>query len=265
MPTFISIQEQKCTNRRYFEKLSEETQLEMVLVNGGSFLMGSPKKEKERTSAEGPQHQVTVPTFFMGRYPVTQAQWRIVAGWEKGLETDPSRFKGDNRPVEQVSWHDAKEFCQRLSKITKRHYRLPTEAEWEYACRAGTKTPFACGETISTELANYNGKYTYKRGKTGEYREETTPVDHFGWTNAWGLSDMHGNVYEWCEDHWHKNYENASINGSTWMNDDNSQLRVRRGGSWDDDPGDCRSAFRGYDFPGFRGSSIGFRLICVPR
>ena len=265
MPVVISTEERTCTNQRYFQKLSEETQLEMVLVNGGSFLMGSPEEEKKRTSAEGPQHQVTVPTFFMGRYPVTQAQWRIVAGWEKGLETDPSRFKGDNRPVEQVSWHDAKEFCQRLSKRTKRHYRLPTEAEWEYACRAGTTTPFACGETISTELANYNGKYTYTRGKTGEYREGTTAVDHFGWTNAWGLSDMHGNVYEWCEDDWHDSYEKAPIDGSAWITDDNSGFRVLCGGSWNDGPRICRSAYRFLYDPVFRINAIGFRLICVPR
>ena len=265
MPVVISTEERTCTNRRYFEKLSEETQLEMVLVNGGSFLMGSPEQEKKRTSAEGPQHQVTVPTFFMGRYPVTQAQWRIVAGWEKGLETDPSRFKGDNRPVEQVSWHDAKKFCQRLSKKTKRHYRLPTEAEWEYACRAGTTTPFACGETISTELANYDGRYIYERGKTGEYRKETTPVGQFGWTNPWGLSDMHGNVYEWCEDYWHENYENAPNDGSAWLTDSEDKYRVCRGGSWSFNPLCCRSAYRFGNGPDYRNIDIGFRLICVPR
>jgi formylglycine-generating enzyme required for sulfatase activity len=155
----------------------------MVLIPGGSFLMGSPEAEPDRSDNEGPQHKVTVPPFFMGRYPITQAQWRAVAALpqiKREPRPDPSRFKGDNRPVEQVNWYDAVEFCARLSAHTGRAYRLPTEAEWEYACRAGTTTPFAVGETITTEVANYDGNYTYNNGPKGEDRRETTNPNVMG-------------------------------------------------------------------------------------
>ena len=138
--------------------------LEMVAIPGGTFIIGSPENEEGYHSSESPQHEVTVPPFFMGKYPVTQQQWRVVAALEKvniDLKSDPSRFKGDNLPVERVSWNDAQEFCARLSRMANKTYRLPTEAEWEYACRGGTTTPFYCGETISTDLANYNGNYIY--------------------------------------------------------------------------------------------------------
>ncbi|MFZ4555593.1 MAG: formylglycine-generating enzyme family protein [Pseudanabaena sp.] len=147
------------------------------------------------------------------------------------LKPNPSKFKGDTRPVEQVSWHDVIEFCERLTKHTKRQYRLPTEAEWEYACRAGTTTLFHFGETISPELANYNSKETYGDGVTGEYRKETTPVDHFKIANVWGLCDMHGNVLEWCQDHWHS-YYGAFADGSAWITDNSDAIRVIRSGSW---------------------------------
>ena len=181
--------------------------------------MGSPEDEKGRDEDESPQHRVTVSTFFISRYPVTQAQWQAIASLDKvdiDLKADPSRFKGDNRPVEQVNWYDAVEFCARLSRETGREYILPSEAEWEYACRAGTTTPFHFGETITTDLANYNGNYTYGSGPKGVYREETTPVGSFS-PNAFGLSDMHGNVWEWCEDNWHNNYEGAPTDGSAWL------------------------------------------------
>jgi formylglycine-generating enzyme required for sulfatase activity len=243
--------------------------LHMVLIPAGTFLMGSPEDELERLDSEGPQHEVTVPTFLMGRYPVTQAQWRAVAALpqvNRELKPDPSNFKGDNRPLEQVSWYDAAEFCDRLTHHTQRPYRLPSEAEWEYACRAGTKTPFYFGKTLTTEVANYDGNYTYADGPEGEYREETTPVDHFGIANAFGLSDMHGNVWEWCEDHWHDNYKGAPTDGSAWLTDNNEARRINRGGSWLDFPRTCRSACRCNVEPDSVFSSLGFRVVCsAPR
>ncbi|MEM9091203.1 MAG: formylglycine-generating enzyme family protein, partial [Cyanobacteria bacterium P01_F01_bin.53] len=174
------------TARYYTEpldNLGEAIPLQMLLMPEGSFLMGSPKDERERQDREGPQHTVIVPPFFMGRYPITQTQWRVVATTmpqvKRELKPAPSSFKGDNRPVESVSWYDAVEFCERLAQKTGRPYRLPSEAEWEYACRAGTTTPFHFGKTITTDVANYYGEATYANGPGGEYRKETTPVDAF--------------------------------------------------------------------------------------
>ncbi|MFM6472590.1 MAG: formylglycine-generating enzyme family protein, partial [Dolichospermum sp.] len=189
---------------------------------------------------ERPQHQVTIKPFCFGKYPITQAQWQAVAALpqvNQELKPNPSRFKGDGStsltnhcPVERVSWHDAVEFCARLSNYTKRPYRLPSEAECEYACRAGTITPFHFGETITTELANYNGNNTYGDGPKGVYRKETTEVGSFKIANEFGLYDMHGNVWEWCQDDWHNNYEGAPVDGSAWIN--LSNRKVLRGGSW---------------------------------
>jgi formylglycine-generating enzyme required for sulfatase activity len=237
--------------------------LEMVHIPGGTFLMGSPESDESPISSESPQHQVTVPSFFMGKYPVTQKQWRLVAALPKvkiDLESDPSRFKGDNLPVERVSWNHTQEFCARLSLKTNQTYRLPSEAEWEYACRGGTTTPFYFGEIISTELANYDGNYTYGGGAKGEYRGKTTEVGKFP-ANPCGLYDMCGNVWEWCEDEWHKNYINAPADGSAWL-DKNSESRLLRGGSWFNYPEYCRSAFRStYDLDD-NSNNIGFRVVC---
>ncbi len=208
----------------------------------------------------------------MGKYPITQAQWRFVASLpqiNRELKLDPSYFKLDlsyfksgKRPVETVSWYDAVEFCKRLSQHTHRTYRLPTEAEWEYACRAGTTTPFYFGKTITAELANYRATETDGDGSKGEYRRETTPVDHFGIANAFGLCDMHGNVWECCLDHWHDNYEGAPNDGSAWLTDDESARRVLRGGSWYDSPSNCRSASRHFNNPGDSYNLVGFRVVC---
>ena len=201
------------------EWLNEQINIEMMQIPAGEFEMGSPPEELERNEREGPVHSVKVGRFFMGKYPITQAQWRIVASFPKinlELNPDPANFKGDDRPVEQISWYEAVEFCQRLSQETGRDYRLPSEAEWEYACRAGTKTPFHFGETITTELANYNGNYLYGKGSKGEYRNETTLVGQFGVANNFGLCDLHGNVWEWCADPWHDNYKDAPTDGSVW-------------------------------------------------
>ncbi|MBW4693492.1 MAG: formylglycine-generating enzyme family protein [Lyngbya sp. HA4199-MV5] len=252
---------------QYFvEDLGNGVDLEMVLIPGGSFLMGSPEDELGRSDTEGPPHTVTVSTFCFGKYPVTQAQWKAVAALpqvNQALEADPSDFKGENRPVENVSWYEAMEFCDRLSHHTGRTYRLPSEAEWEYACRAGTTTPFHFGETITSDLANYYGENTYGAEPKGTSRGETTPVGNFGVANAFGLYDMHGNVWEWCANHWHGNYDGAPTDGSVWLSDDQEAGRLLRGGSWRSYPAYCRSAYRFYDHPGARNYSIGFRVVCA--
>jgi formylglycine-generating enzyme required for sulfatase activity len=267
----LTIQREKRKAQYFPEDLGNGVTLEMVLIPGGKFLMGSPEDEPERSDSESPQHEVTVPPFFMGKYPVTQAQWQAVAALPKvsrNLEPNPSRFKGANRPVERVSWHDATEFCHRLAQKTGRPYRLPSEAEWEYACRAGTTTPFYFGETITTDLANYRGtddEYgSYGRGPKGIYRQETTPVGSFP-ANAFGLYDMHGLVWEWCEDYWHDSYKGAPKDGSAWIDKEDAP-RVRRGGSWDVNPRNCRSATRDDYDAEFRDDCYGFRVVCgAPR
>jgi formylglycine-generating enzyme required for sulfatase activity len=252
-------------NAEYFtQDLGNGVFLEMVHIPGGTFLMGSPESDESPISSESPQHQVTVPSFFMGKYPVTQKQWRLVAALPKvkiDLESDPSRFKGDNLPVERVLWNHTQEFCARLSLKTNKTYRLPSEAEWEYACRGGTTTPFYFGETISTELANYHGNYTYGGGAKGEYRGKTTEVGKFPATPC-GLYDMCGNVWEWCEDEWHENYINAPTDGSAWSDGSNSYATLR-GGSWFNYPQDCRSASRGHYFRDNHSNPFGFRVVCV--
>ena len=256
------------TGKGYIEPrlaVADALSLHMVLIPEGSFVMGSADDELERDDDEGPQHEVTVPSFFMGRYSITQAQWRAVAALppeNTKLDADPSNFKGDNHPVEQVSWDDAIEFCARLAKLTGLPYRLPTEAECEYACRAGTTTPFYFGNTLTDELANYNALKTYANGPAGEYRAATTPVDHFGLANAFGLSDMHGNVCEWCQDHWHSDYEGAPTDGTAWTEGEDDNGRVIRGGAWYGDPRHCRSAIRSYNTRAFRSVIIGFRVSC---
>lgn len=255
----------------YSEDLGNDVQLEMVAIPEGSFMMGSPEDESERSKDESPQHQITVKSFFMGKYLITQAQWKAVATWpqiNRELHPDPSKFKGANRPVETVSWLDAVEFCHRLSKHTGKSYRLPSEAEWEYTCRAGTTTPFHFGETITTNLANYNGNFTYGAVLKGINREETTPVGSFGVTNNFGLYDMHGNVWEWCADTWHFNYKGAPNDGSAWLDEEekenynHSYRRVLRGGSWFFDPVSCRSAYRRSALESIGNVNYGFRVVC---
>jgi formylglycine-generating enzyme required for sulfatase activity/uncharacterized caspase-like protein len=247
---------------KYFvEDLGNGVTLEMVQIPEGSFLMGSPENEKRRNESESPQHRVTVPSFFLGKYVVTQAQYQAIMG------DNPSSFttNGANRPVEKVSWLDAVEFCKRLSQKTGRTYRLPSEAEWEYACRAGTTTPFHFGETITTDLANFIGIYTYTAAPKGKFIQETTLVGSFP-PNAFGLYDMHGNVWEWCQDSWHGNYQNAPTVGSAWLNisENDNQIRlVLRGGSWKDFPDNCRSACRGNGNLGSSNDAVGFRVACA--
>jgi len=272
----IVINRTQKTAQYYVEELGNRITLEMVVIPGGSFMMGSPEDELERRNRENPQHLVNIQQFFMGKYPVTQEQWRAVAALpqvNRELEPDPSHFKGDKRPVEQVSWYDAVEFCDRLTQHTGRPYSLPSEAEWEYACRAGTTTQFHFGETITSELANYDAARAYGAGVQGIYiyRVETTEVGSFGVANAFGLYDMHGNVWQWCLDDWHSNYNGAPTDGSAWL-DDNDNLSqkqgraVLRGGSWINVPGYCRSASRFNPYTrDLRFNFIGFRVVCAGR
>ena len=275
--------DEQAENYGYKEQLQQDSEvcLEMLHIPAGRFTMGSPSDEPERHKDEGPQHEVELRDFFLSRTPISQAQWLVVAGWQPlpGEETwlrelhpdpvsklnDAERFLGHQRPVVNVSWKEAMEFCRRLSLRTGKHYTLPSEAQWEYACRAKTITPFHFGETISPELANYNGNYTYGDGQKGGYREQTTDADSFP-ANAWGLHDMHGNVWEWCADHWHSNYNKAPADGSPWINDkSNDSGRLLRGGSWYGLPGGCRSACRGDRHPVNRRNDVGFRVCCLPQ
>jgi eukaryotic-like serine/threonine-protein kinase len=264
---------QTLSSKRFIQKIDGNIQLEMVRIPTGKFLMGSPESEKDRNNDEGPQHEVSVAGFFMAQTPVTQAHWRSVAKLPKvkiDLNAEPSNFKGDNRPVEKVSWWEAVEFCDRLSKYASLEFRLPSEAEWEYACRSNTKTPFYFGETITTDVANYCGtdlgpgkNYlgNYGNGPKGKYIKQTTDVMSYP-ANGWGLYDMHGNVREWCGDHWRGNYQGAPIDGSAWLTDKKDAIRSLRGGSWGSVPRYCRSANRVYFGPADRDYILGFRVVC---
>jgi formylglycine-generating enzyme required for sulfatase activity len=236
----------------FAEILGDRTSLEMVKIPGGKFQMGSlPGQGNDR---ERPRHEVQVPEFWMGKYPVTQAQWRYVAALppeKMELEANPLDFEGDNRPVENVSWNQSIEFCQRLSRKTGKKYRLASEAEWEYACRAKTLTNFYFGDALTPKLANY-----------GWNMNSTTDVGIY-LPNAFGLYDMHGNVREWCADGWHNSYENAPIDGSTWIGLDNS-VHVLRSGSCLDDPYLCCSAYRDRNYSDNYFNLIGFRVVYAP-
>ena len=224
-----------------------------VYIAPGSFMMGSPETEEARELDES-LHPMTVDRpFMMAITTVTQKQWKGV------MRTDPSAHKGDELPVENVSWNDAVEFCRRLSEREGERYRLPTEAEWEYACRAGSSTPFHFGETLCADEANYNSTFTYGHGHKGEYRQATIAAAGLE-PNAWGLHQMHGNVWEWCQDA----YGEYDVDGvvSAGGEADANTPRVLRGGSWSDLPRDCRSAFRFRASAEDRGDNIGLR-ICI--
>jgi formylglycine-generating enzyme required for sulfatase activity len=228
---------------RFFFQELDTIALEMVYIPEGSFLMGSTEGDND----EKPQHLVSVKSFFIGKYPITQSQWKKVASLPKiNLDLDPeiAFFSGDDLPIEQVSWLDAVEFCKRLSAKTGYNYRLPTEAEWEYAARAGSTTAFAYGDTVTSRLVNYDGSSPYGLAKKTIYRHSTTKVGSLANPNSFGLYDMHGNVWEWCQDVWHDNYVGAPTDGSAWEIGEKPKLRVLRGGSWDYVAYGCRSAFR---------------------
>lgn len=228
---------------------------EFVEIPKGSFMMGAPDTEKKSDHDEKPLHKVNLNGFYMCKYEITQSQWKAVMG----ANNNPSHFKGDSLPVEKVSWEDVQEFIKKLNQLTGKQYRLPTEAEWEYACRAGTTAPFFTGENITTDQANYNGNYPYNGNPKGEYRQKTVKVDTFA-PNAWGLYNMCGNVSEWCndlyEEYYYKNSPEDNPSGPK-ENDDN--YRVCRGGAWNLFGKDCRSANRAKAKGDFH--FIGFRLV----
>jgi formylglycine-generating enzyme required for sulfatase activity len=244
-------------NKPYLFDLGGGIRLEMIYIPPGKFAMGAPTNEEGSSAAEKPQHIVTVTSFYLSKYLVTQEQYLAIMG------KNPAYRPGAKLPVEQVSWHDAQEFCRRLSLKAGKTYRLPSEAEWEYACRAGTTTAFYFGNTIETHLANYRSRGSkidqpvdhakqqkaqqkahqkaHQKALSETLIEKTSPVGKFP-ANRFGLHDMHGNVWEWCADTWHENYQGAPIDGSAWIGE--SDKRILRGGSWDNYARSCRSALR---------------------
>lgn len=250
-------------NQVFVEELDDELVVEMMLIPSGIFLMGASESEEARNEDELPRRYVNINSFLIGKFPVTQSQWEFVSRLpriERELEHNPSHFKEAKRPVETVSWKDAMEFCARLTAVTGNIYRLPSEAEWEYACRALTETPFHFGETITSELANFNGGKIYAYEGEGTFRQQTTPIDYFKFPNSFGLYDMHGNVWEWCADPWHNNYAKAPIDGTVWTTNGERNFRVMRGGSWNSSPNFCRSGYRMRGGLEQRGDGIGFRV-----
>ena len=238
------------------EKFTNSLGMGFVLIPAGSFMMGSPSSEPKRDSDER-QHKVTLTKgFYMGVTEITQGQWKAIMG------NNPSNFKGDNRPVERVSWDDCQEFIRKLNRQEGTDkYRLPTEAEWEYACRAGTTTPFYTGNCISTDQANYDGNYPMPRCSKGNYRKKTIEAASFS-PNAWGLYDMHGNVWEWCQD-WFGDYPSSHVTDPKGPSSGSG--RVHRGGSWYNDARHCRSANRSPLLARLQGRGyLGFRLARTP-
>jgi len=278
----------------FTEALGLNAGLDMVSIPAGGFMMGSPLQEPERQPNEGPQHHVTVAAFFIGASPVNQAQWAAVVSAHPDrihvdLDPNPSFFKGIDLPVESITWNQADEFCLRLAAITGRAYRLPSEAEWEYSCRAGTGTPFNFGPTITPELANYCGtggavcgdsggksvasdvyndvKYgsgAYGQGPAGIFRGTTTRPGTFP-PNRFGLYDMHGNIWEYCLDKWADSYADAPLYGTAYLSGPTDSPRILRGGSWSHNPAICRSAYRDSLDPSLSGwqGRIGLRVACT--
>jgi formylglycine-generating enzyme required for sulfatase activity len=239
--------EKKAPPRKQVESFPDNLNgvpLEMIFVPGGSFKMGSA--EGVGYDDERPQHDVNVPGFYIGKFQITQAQWEAVMG------KNPSYFKGDPAlPVENISWNDAKEFCEKLAKMTGKAYRLPSEAEWEYACRAGTTGDHAGELDVMAWYSKNSGSKTHPVGQKHP--------------NAFGLYDMHGNVWEWCEDVWHSDYKGAPTDGSAWLSGGDSSYRVVRGGSWNNDEDNCRSARRLRIEPGDRINNLGVRVVVSAR
>ncbi|QIR36916.1 formylglycine-generating enzyme family protein [Tolypothrix sp. PCC 7910] len=246
------------------EELGNGLILEMVYIPAGQFWMGSPESEGKRYSNEKPQHLAKIEPFLMSKYPITQMQWKQIASLpqvSQKLKLRPSRQGGNNHPITQVSWFDAMEFCDRLSHNTGHKYRLPSEAEWEYACRAGTTTPFHFGETLNFNLANYDATFAYRSEPKGIYREKTSEVGSFQVANSFGLFDMHGLVWEWCLDNWHQNYDKAPTNGDAWLESDDNNIRLMRGGSWRNEPFLCRSSSRQFNYASEMLNNVGFRIV----
>jgi formylglycine-generating enzyme required for sulfatase activity len=246
-------QESSGEARFFREDLGQGVHLDMVAVPAGQFTMGS--RDPQGQNEELPRHPVSLPAFFVGKFEVTQAQWRAVMGDHRFTFHDR-----DDLPVESVTWHEAMEFCERLSRLTGRSYRLPSDAEWEYACRAGTDTEFAHGDAVSVELVNID-PHDLPGPQSAAYRRRTTPVGSLGVANAFGLYDMHGNVFEWCLDPFHDHYRGAPADGSAWEGGAPSAFRVLRGGSWRWTAYYARSAYRRRLSPNSWGNDLGFRVV----
>jgi len=275
--TRIELDRKKGKAQYICENLGNGASLDLVRIPAGKFMMGMPADERQialdnavkygnkREDVEKwldwstPQHQVTLKEFWMGKFTITNAQWYAVMGTNPSEKYDV-KFQGKNQPVVGVSWDDTKEFCKKASEKTGKSIRLPSETEWEYACRAGTNTAFHFGETITSELVNYDGNYPYGDAPKGEYRQKTVNVDSFS-PNAWGLYQMHGNVWEWCEDVWHDNYKGIPQDGSPWLKDGQQNIHLVRGGSWLIIANDCRSAIRSWDDSVDSLSNLGFRVV----
>jgi formylglycine-generating enzyme required for sulfatase activity len=255
----LQISTRQKTGRIYIENLGnlqgKPIGLEMVFIPAGRFQIGSPINELEHSEEESPRHIVTIPPFFMSRFPITQRQWKIL------MDNNPAIFIGNSdRPVETVTWDDTQLFCQKLAERTGRPYRLPSESEWEYACRAGTLTAFGFGETIAANLANYNSASPYKYSPQGVSNSSTSEVGTYP-ANGFGLHDMHGNVWEWCADNWHEDYDLLPKDGSAWTQGGDLSCRVIRGGSWRDPAHYCRSAKRSRNATSQGDRATGFRIV----
>jgi formylglycine-generating enzyme required for sulfatase activity len=238
---------------QFTEDLGNGIALEMVLIPTGSFQMGS--RQSEGNPDERPQHFVTIKSFMMGKFLVTQGQWKTIIG-----KLPRCRFKGDKLPVERVSWKDTQKFCKGLSEKTGRHYHLPSESQWEYACRAGRTTSFTFGETLTSDIANYNGEHTFAEEPRKVYFHSTSEGGKYP-PNAFGLYDMHGNLMEWCADNWIFDYRMSPRDDSPYQMFDNPD-HVVRGGSWHDNPQLCRSASRIRFMESDADEYIGFRVVC---
>jgi len=256
----ISVElERKLGKAQYIhENLGNGEMIDLVRIPSGKFMMGSNELGDEQ-----PVHEVTLQEFWIGKYAVTQKQWQAVMG------NNPANFKGKDLPVENISWNDAMDFCERASQKVGNKVRLPTEAEWEYACRAGTTTTFHFGETITTDLVNYNGNYPYENTPKGQYREKTVDADAF-YPNPWGLYQMNGNIWEWCLDNWHDDYSKKPLRlkqngnepwGQVNINKNYNRNHLARGGSWLENGYNCTSAFRRYWTADIKGPNLGLRVV----
>ena len=243
------------------QELRQVLPLRMVKIPAGEFLMGSPATETHREEQEGPQRSIQIPSFYMGAFAITQRQYMSVMGNNPSYFTDEQDRDGADLPAEQITWRDASAFCQQLSDLTGRIYRLPSEAEWEYACRAGTTTPFCFGEKLTTEIANFFADFSFTENIEENYRNASVAVDSF-WPNPFGLYNMHGNIYEWCADDYHDSYQDAPSDGSLWLSDQANASKIMRGGAWFNDTPYCRSAARERNSQTGLSNSFGFRIVC---
>lgn len=253
-----SIKEQSSIAARCFIlEFDAGVNLEMVEIPGGSFPMGALASEIGSRENERPVHQVNVSSFFMSKFPITQAQWLAII---PTLPQMGNKFYGSELPVVNVWLEKALEFCRRLKELTNLPFRLPSEAEWEYACRAGTTTPFSFGQSITTDFANFNGQLPYNNSSSGIFKQQTTPIGYFPFANGFGLFDMHGNVWEWCADIWHEDYTGAPSDNRAWLTSGDHSYCVQRGGSWLDGANRCRSAYRVGDVAHNTDNIVGLRL-----